>query len=96
MEELRSRPTLVAAMLLHRGDADAMLCGTRGNYADHLKYVRNVIGLAHGVETLAALQMLILPGRQLFICDTHVNRDPSAGEIAEMTLLPPRRCSASA
>ena len=64
-----------------------MLCGTRGDYADHLKYVRDVIGLRGGVQTLAAMQMLILPGRQLFICDTHVNRDPDAEEIAEMTLL---------
>jgi malate dehydrogenase (oxaloacetate-decarboxylating)(NADP+) len=87
MEEMRTRPSLIAAMLVRRGDADAMLCGTLGNYADHLRYVRNVIGLRDGVTTLAAMQMLILPGRQLFICDTNVNRDPSAAEIAEMTLL---------
>ena len=87
MEDMRSRPTVVGAMLLHRGEADAMLCGTRGNYADQLKYVRAVIGLRDGVKTLAAMQMLILPGRQLFICDTHVNRNPNAEEIAEMTLL---------
>jgi malate dehydrogenase (oxaloacetate-decarboxylating)(NADP+) len=74
-------------MLVHRGDADAMLCGTRGNYADHLKLVREVIGPRDGVQTLAAMQMLILPGRQLFICDTHVNRDPDARTLAEMTLL---------
>jgi malate dehydrogenase (oxaloacetate-decarboxylating)(NADP+) len=87
MEAMRSRPSLIAAMLVRRDDADAMLCGTLGDYADHLRYVRNVIGLRNGVTTLAAMQMLILPGRQLFICDTHVNRDPSAAEIAEMTLL---------
>ena len=87
MDEMRSRPTLVGAMMVRRGDADAMLCGTRGNYADHLKHVRDVIGLRGGVHTLAAMQMLILPGRQLFICDTHVNRDPDADALAEMTLL---------
>jgi malate dehydrogenase (oxaloacetate-decarboxylating)(NADP+) len=87
MDEMRSRPTLVAAMLVRRGDADAMLCGTRGNYADHLRYVRDVIGLRGGVHTLAAMQMLILPGRQLFVCDTHVNSDPDANALAEMTLL---------
>jgi malate dehydrogenase (oxaloacetate-decarboxylating)(NADP+) len=87
MDEMRSRPTLVSAMMVRRGDADAMLCGTRGNYADHLKHVRDVIGLRDGVHTLAAMQMLILPGRQLFICDTHVNRDPGADELAQMTLL---------
>jgi malate dehydrogenase (oxaloacetate-decarboxylating)(NADP+) len=87
MEDMRIRPTLVGAMLVRRGEADAMLCGTVGNYADHLKYVRNVIGTREGVRTLAAMQMVILPDRQIFVCDTHVNRDPDAGEIAEMTLL---------
>src|SRR5258705_11478181 len=84
---MRSNPTLIAAMLVRRGDADAMLCGTRGNYLDHLQVVRDIIGLRAGVSTMANLQMLILPGRQLFICDTHVNRDPDAPTIAEMTLL---------
>src|SRR5262245_10340688 len=86
-EDMRSRSTLIGAMLVRRGDADAMLCGTVGNYTDHLQHIRSVIGLRDGVETLAAMQMLILPGRQLFICDTHVNRDPIADQIAEMTLL---------
>ena len=86
-EEMRTRPTLVAAILMHLGDADAMLCGMLGDYRDHLKYVRNVIGTRPGVKTLAALQMLILPNRQLFICDTAVNFDPTAEQIAEMTLL---------
>ncbi|MBC8027237.1 MAG: NADP-dependent malic enzyme [Steroidobacteraceae bacterium] len=85
--EMRTRGTLIAAMLVHRGDADAMLCGTFGDYVDHLKYVRNIIGLREGVKTLAAMQMVILPGRQLFVCDTHVNYDPNAEQIAEMTLL---------
>ena len=87
MEEMRSRPTLIGAMLLRRGDVDAMLCGTLGNYPDHLRYIRDVIGTRKGVHTLAAMHMVILPRRQLFICDTHVNRDPTAEEIAEMTLL---------
>jgi malate dehydrogenase (oxaloacetate-decarboxylating)(NADP+) len=87
MEEMRSRATVVGAMAVRCGEADAMLCGTLGNYAEHLRYVRNIIGLREGVRTLANMQMLILPNRQLFICDTHVNRDPNAQEIAEMTLL---------
>jgi malate dehydrogenase (oxaloacetate-decarboxylating)(NADP+) len=86
-EEMRSRTTLIGAMLVRRGDADAMLCGTSGHFADHLRYVRQVIGLREGVGDLAAMQMLILPGRQLFICDTHVNRDPGAAQIAETALL---------
>jgi len=86
-EDMRTRPTLVAAMLVHRGDADAMLCGTGSNSQAHLRYIRQVIGEREGAKTMAVMQMLILPDRQLFICDTHVNRDPSAQEIAEMTLL---------
>jgi malate dehydrogenase (oxaloacetate-decarboxylating)(NADP+) len=85
--EVRTRTTLIGAMLVTMGEADAMLCGTVGAYADHLKYVRNVIGPRAGVSTLAAMQLLILPDRQLFICDTHVNLDPTAEQIAEMTML---------
>jgi malate dehydrogenase (oxaloacetate-decarboxylating)(NADP+) len=85
--EVRTRTTLIGAMLVRRGDADAMLCGTVGGYADHLKYVRNVIGMRPGVKTFAAMQLLILPNRQVFICDTHVNVDPTAAQIAEMTML---------
>src|SRR5258706_3059661 len=69
-EEMRTRSTLVAAILVHLGDADAMLCGTLGNFTEHLTYVRNVFGNRPGVKTFAAMQMLILPNRQLFICDT--------------------------
>ena len=87
MEDMRSRTTLIGAILVRRGDADAMLCGTVGNYLEHLKYVQRVIGMAEGARTLATMQMLILPDRQLFFCDTHVNRDPDAEQIAEMTLL---------
>ena len=86
-QEMRTRPSLIAAMLVRRGDADAMLCGTSGGYAEHLKYVREVIGLRDGVTTFGAMQMLIFPGRQLFICDTHVNLDPCADEIAEIAVL---------
>jgi malate dehydrogenase (oxaloacetate-decarboxylating)(NADP+) len=85
--EMRSRCTLLAAMLVRQGRADAMLCGTFGSYGDHLRHVRDVIGLRDGTQTLAAMQMLMLPGRQLFICDTHVNRDPSAEQVAEIALL---------
>jgi malate dehydrogenase (oxaloacetate-decarboxylating)(NADP+) len=86
-EAMRSRASLIAAMLLRRGDVDAMLCGTVGTFEEHLKHLREVIGQRPGVLTLAAMNMLMLPGRQIFICDTHVNRNPSATEIAEMTLL---------
>jgi malate dehydrogenase (oxaloacetate-decarboxylating)(NADP+) len=84
---MRSRSTLLAAMLVRQGKADAMLCGTLGSYGEHLRHVRDVIGLRPGSTTMAAMQMLMLPGRQLFICDTHVNRDPDAAQIAEIALL---------
>jgi malate dehydrogenase (oxaloacetate-decarboxylating)(NADP+) len=85
--EMRSRCSLLASMLVRQGRADAMLCGTFGSYSEHLRHVRDVIGLRAGTQTLAAMQMLMLPGRQLFICDTHVNRDPTAEQVAEIALL---------
>jgi malate dehydrogenase (oxaloacetate-decarboxylating)(NADP+) len=85
--EIRTRTTLIGAMLVRKGDADAMLCGTIGAYADHLRYVRTAIGLRDGVHTFAAMQLLVLPNRHLFICDTHVNPDPTAAQVAEMTIL---------
>ena len=85
--EMRSRGTLLGAMLVRLGKADAMLCGTVGRFRDHLAYVEGVIGLRSGSKTFATMQMLMLPGRQLFICDTHVNIDPSAEQVAEITLL---------
>jgi malate dehydrogenase (oxaloacetate-decarboxylating)(NADP+) len=86
-EVMRSRASLIAAMLLRRGDVDAMLCGTVGTFDEHLGYVREVIGQRPGVLTLAAMNMLMLPNRQIFICDTYVNRNPAPAEIAEMALL---------
>ncbi len=85
--EMRSKGTLLAAMLVRQGQADAMLCGTFGRYGDHLAAVRDVIGLREGARTFAAMQMLMLPDRQLFICDTHVNADPTAEQITEIALL---------
>ena len=87
MDEMRNRTTLIGAMLVRRGEVDAMLCGTSGDFSDHLKYIQRVIGLREGVQSFSAMQLVILPDRQLFVCDTHVNRDPDAEQIAEMTLL---------
>jgi malate dehydrogenase (oxaloacetate-decarboxylating)(NADP+) len=86
-EAVRNRSTLVAAMLLRRGDVDSMLCGISGAFYDHLKYLRQVIGPREGVHTLGTMNMLIVGGRQIFICDTYVNRDPSPEQLAELTLL---------
>jgi malate dehydrogenase (oxaloacetate-decarboxylating)(NADP+) len=85
--ELRRRTTLIGATLLRRGDADALLCGTYGRHDSHLTQVANVIGLRPGVHTFAAMNVLMLPARTLFLCDTYVNYDPSAEQLAEMTIL---------
>jgi malate dehydrogenase (oxaloacetate-decarboxylating)(NADP+) len=86
-EAMRNRSTLIAAMLLRRGDVDSMLCGTSGAFYDHLIYVRQVIGMREGVHTFGTMNLLILGGRQIFICDTYVNRDPTSEQLAELTLL---------
>jgi malate dehydrogenase (oxaloacetate-decarboxylating)(NADP+) len=85
--EMRRRNTLIGATMIHKGEADAMLCGTFGNHAEHLHFVDQVIGLRAGVRHYAAMNALILPGRTVFICDTYVTEDPDAENIAEMTLL---------
>ncbi|MGL4290810.1 MAG: NADP-dependent malic enzyme, partial [Phreatobacter sp.] len=82
-----NRPSLIASMLLRRGDVDAMLCGVVGAFQDHLQDVRAVIGPRDNVRTMAAMNMLMLPDRLIFICDTYVNHRPDASEIAEMTRL---------
>ena len=84
--EMRRRPTLIAAMLLHRGEVDGMICGTWSNTSVHLKYIDSVIGKRAGSNTYACMNGLILPDRQLFIADTHVNYDPNAEELTEITL----------
>jgi malate dehydrogenase (oxaloacetate-decarboxylating)(NADP+) len=85
--EVIRRTTLIAALMVDRGDADAMICGTYAEYYAHLEYISNVIGLKPGVTRFAAMNLLLLPGRTLFVCDTYVNYDPTAEEIAEMTRL---------
>jgi len=84
---LRRDNTLIGAMLLRLGYADGLLCGTSGLYAEHLRVILDVIGKRSGVNTLAAMNYLMLPGRSIFLCDTHVNQEPDAQAIAEMTLM---------
>ncbi len=84
---LRRSNTLIGAMLMHMGDADAMLCGTVGRFEHHLEHVRDVIGLAPGAAVFATLNALMLDKFTLFITDTYVNDDPSAEELAAITLL---------
>ncbi|HET7527192.1 MAG TPA: NADP-dependent malic enzyme [Burkholderiaceae bacterium] len=85
--EMRRRLTLIGSMLLHKGEVDGMICGTWGTTATHLVFVDQVIGKRPGVKTYACMNGLILPGRQVFLVDTHVNADPSAQEIAEITVM---------
>jgi malate dehydrogenase (oxaloacetate-decarboxylating)(NADP+) len=85
--ELRRRTTLIGAMLLHKGAVDAMLCGVVGHYRNHLRFIDEVIGLGRGAKNYAAMNTLLLPHRTVFICDTYVNYDPTAEQIAEMTVL---------
>ncbi len=85
--EMRRRTTLIGSMLLKKGEGDGLVCGTFGTTGLHLKYIDQVIGRRSGASVYAAMNALILPGRQLFIADTHVNLDPTAAEIAEITLM---------
>ncbi len=79
--------TLVAARLLKNHGADGMICGTIGTTTHHLGYIERVIGLAPGASVFAGMSVLMLPGRQLFIVDTHINQDPDAEALAEITLM---------
>ena len=93
--EMRRRLTLIGAMLLHKGDVDGLICGTWGTTTLHLHYVDQVIGKrrrggaaeAEPVNAYACMNGLLLPGRQVFLVDTHVNYDPSAAQIAEITIM---------
>ncbi len=85
--EMRRRTTLIAAMLLKKGEADGMICGTISTTARHLHYIDQVIGRRAGAAVYGALTGLILPGRQVFIVDTHVNLDPTAEQLAELVQL---------
>jgi malate dehydrogenase (oxaloacetate-decarboxylating)(NADP+) len=85
--EMRRRNTLIGTMLMHKGEADGMLCGTFGTHALHLHYVDQVIGLLPGIRHYAAMNALVMTNRTVFICDTYVTPDPDAEHVAEMTLL---------
>jgi malate dehydrogenase (oxaloacetate-decarboxylating)(NADP+) len=93
--EMRRRLTLIGCMLLHNGDVDGMLCGTWSTTAAHLHYIDQVIGkraggspgTAQDVQVYACMNGLMLPGRQVFLVDTHVNVDPSAEELTEITAM---------
>ena len=85
--EMRRRLTLIGSMLLHKGEVDGLICGTWNNTNVHLNYIDQVIGKRSGVTTYACMNGLLLPERQVFLVDTHVNYDPSAEQLAEITIM---------
>ena len=85
--EMRRRLTLIGAMLLHKDEVDGMICGTWGTTPMHLQYIDQVIGKRPGVNTYACMNGLLLPNRQVFLVDTHVNYDPTAEQLAEITVM---------
>jgi malate dehydrogenase (oxaloacetate-decarboxylating)(NADP+) len=84
---MRRRLTLIGAMLLHKGEVDGLICGTWGTTGLHLQYIDQVIGKRAGVNTYACMNALLLPDRQVFLVDTHVNYDPTAEQLAEITVM---------
>ncbi|MDP2741891.1 MAG: phosphate acyltransferase, partial [Hydrogenophaga sp.] len=93
--EMRRRLTLIGAMLLHKGEVDGMICGTWGSTHNHLEYIDQVIGKRAGgspstkqdVRIYACMNGLMLPGRQVFLVDTHVNYDPTPEQLCEITVM---------
>lgn len=84
---VRTNTSIIGALLVHKGDADTLICGAVGQYAHHTRSVIDIIGLKPGVETPAAMNALMLENGTYFFCDTQVNPNPSAAQLAEMTLL---------
>ncbi|BBE08301.1 malic enzyme [Mycoavidus cysteinexigens] len=85
--EMRRRTTLIGSMLVHKGEADGMICGTISTTHRHLHFIDQVIGKRPECSVYAAMNGLILPGRQIFLVDTHVNVDPTPSQLAEITLM---------
>ncbi len=85
--EVRRRNTLIGSLMVHKGQADGLICGTIGQTGAHLHYVNQVIGHEPGANIYGAMNGLVLPGRQLFLVDTHINIDPTAEQLADLTIL---------
>jgi len=85
--EVRRRATLIGALMLKHGYGDGLICGTTGLHRTHLAFIRDVLGRQAGVRDFYAMNLLALPGRTIFLCDTYVNYDPTVEQIVEMTRL---------
>ncbi|HRX36118.1 MAG TPA: NADP-dependent malic enzyme [Aestuariivirga sp.] len=84
---VRTSTTVIAAIAMQRGEADAMICGLEGRYRGKLRHIRDIIGLAPGVKALASMSLMITSRGILFLSDTHVQADPSAEAIADTVLM---------
>ena len=84
---VRTRASVIAAIAVRRGDADAMICGLHGRFEGHLRHIRDIIGVAEGIRDFSTLSLVILSRGAYFLADTYVSEDPSAEEIAEMAVL---------
>jgi malate dehydrogenase (oxaloacetate-decarboxylating)(NADP+) len=87
LAEMRRNNTLIGAMLLRHHETDGLLCGTCGSYGTHLKHVADIVGRKPGINTLAAMNVVMLPSQTVFITDTYINENPTAEQIAEIALL---------
>ncbi|OON39044.1 NADP-dependent malic enzyme [Izhakiella australiensis] len=84
---LIGNPTLIGSIMVHRGEADALICGTIGDYHEHFRVLEDVFGYRKQQKVAGAMNALLLPGGNTFIADTYVNADPTAEQLAELTLL---------
>jgi malate dehydrogenase (oxaloacetate-decarboxylating)(NADP+) len=84
---VRTSSTIISALAVNRGDADAMICGLEGRFRSKLRHIRDIIGLLPGVENLAAMSLMITSRGNMFLTDTHVQSDPNAREIAGIVSL---------
>lgn len=85
--DVRRKTTLIGSLLVDNGDADGMICGTFSDYQMHLEYVKNVIGKKEGINDFYAMNAVLMQDRNIFIADTYVHEDPTAEQLAEMTVL---------
>ncbi len=84
---VRTKPTIIGALMVHKGDADAVICGTVGNFNKHLKHIVDIIGLRPDVKTVATMNGMLLNKGMFFMSDTYVNANPTAEELCEITML---------
>ncbi|AJD50673.1 MULTISPECIES: NADP-dependent malic enzyme [Thalassospira] len=84
---VRTRPTVIAALMLRRGEVDAMLCGCQGGFLRHLRYVRNLVGVQKGVTDFSTVNMMIMKQGTFFLTDTYVSVDPTPEHVAETAIM---------